>query len=188
LKVQSITAQQAEIGTGEDYFAFRFRLLHVSLVVAITFSAALILANWLGLNDQGPVHLRSIEVFFGIDLFLAIYVWGRKDRFLVAAGAFFTAWFLVDVSALFFLVNNEFRTIWFFVQIMVTYFILGMMPGLLTAVVTFITLIVANRYVPAPFSSNAMVTMLFSLCATSAFLHFYTKRFIAYYQHLTQAN
>jgi diguanylate cyclase (GGDEF)-like protein len=188
LKYESITAPRAELGTSEDYLKFRFRLLYVSLVVAIAFSGALILANWLGLNDQGRIHLRSIEVFFAVDLALAIYLWGGKDRFAVVAGLFSVAWFLVDVSALCFLSNNEFRAIWFFVQIMVTYIILGTIPGLLMAVLTFVTLVVANKYVPAPFSSNAMITMLFSLCASSAFLHFYTRRFVAYHQHLTEAN
>lgn len=188
LNFRSITAQRAEFGSSEDYFQFRFRLLHVSLVVAIAFSGALLLANWLGLNDQGRIHLRSIAVFFAADLLLALYLWGREARFAVVAGLFSAAWFLVNLSALFFLSNNEFRTIWFFVQVMVTYIILGTLPGLLVAALAFVTLVVANQFMPAPFSSNAMVTMLFSLGASSAFLHFYTKRFIAYHRHLTEAN
>lgn len=187
-KIGSIVIGGVEFGAGEEYFQFRFRLLHVSLVVAVVFCGALVLANWLGVNDQGSVHVVSLHIFFLVDLVLAIYLWGRKDRFAVVAGIFFAAWFLVDVSALCFIPQNEFRSIWFFVQVMVAYTTLGTSVGLFTAVLTLVTLIVANRYLLVPFSSNAMVTMLFSLCASSAFLHFYTKRFLAFNQRVTEAN
>jgi diguanylate cyclase (GGDEF)-like protein len=188
VKLKSFPIGGVEFGTGEEYFQFRFRLLHVSLAVAIVFSGALVLASWLGVNDQGRIHMVSLHVFFLVDLALAIFLWGRKDRFVVVAGAFFVAWFLVDVSALCFIPRNEFRPIWFFVQVMVVYTILGTGVGLVTAVLTLVTFVVSNRYLPTPFSSNAMVTMIFSLCASSAFLHFYTKRFIAFHRRVTEAN
>jgi diguanylate cyclase (GGDEF)-like protein len=175
-------------GAEKDYFQFRFHLLRVSLWVAITFSGALILADWLGLNHQAHIHLTSIEIFFLTDVALAIYLGTRKDRFAIVALLFFSAWFLVDVSALYFLTNNEFRAIWFFVLILVAYTILGLSPGLLATILSFITLIVANKFLLAPFSSNAMVTMLFSLCASSAFLYSYTKRFATYRQNLKEVN
>lgn len=181
-------AKSCDAELADEFFQFRFRLLHISLVVAIAFSGALIFASWLGLNDQGPVHLRSIEVFFGVDCVLALSLRGRQERFTAVAGLFFIAWFLVDFSALYFLSNNEFRPIWFFVLITVVYVLLGAAWGLATAVLTFVALVVTNKYLVAPFSSNAMITMLFSLCASSAFLHFYTKRFVSYHHRLTEAN
>jgi diguanylate cyclase (GGDEF)-like protein len=188
LKIKSMTDSEEEFGAEKDYFQFRFHLLRVSLWVAITFSAALILADWLGLNHQASIHLRSIEIFFLSDVALSIYLGTRKDRFAIVALLFFTAWFLVNVSALYFLTNNEFRAIWFFILILVAYTILGLSPGLLATILSFITLIVANKFLLAPLSSNAMVTMLFSLCASSAFLYSYTKRFATYRQNLKDVN
>jgi diguanylate cyclase (GGDEF)-like protein len=188
LNLKSIIDGEAEPGADGDYFQFRFQLLRVSLLVAIVFSGALILADWWGINRQGRIHLTSIEVFFLSDMALAIYLWNRKDRFVIVALLFLAAWFLVNVSALCFLANNEFRAIWFFILMLVTYTILGTSPGLLATILAFATLIVANKFLPEPFSSNAMVTMLFSLCASSAFLLSYTKRFAAYRQHLIEAN
>ncbi|MDO8925299.1 MAG: GGDEF domain-containing protein [Sideroxyarcus sp.] len=185
LKLKSIA--DSEFGA-DDYFEFRFQLLRVSLWVAILFSGALILADWLGINHQGDIHLTSIEVFFLSDVALAIYLGSRKDRFVIVALLFLAAWFLVNVSALYFLTNNEFRAIWFFVLVLVAYTILGLSPGLLATILSLVTLAVANKYLSAPFSSNAMITMLFSLCAGSAFLYSYTKRFAAYRQHLKEAN
>jgi diguanylate cyclase (GGDEF)-like protein len=188
LKLKSIIDGEAEFGADGDYFQFRFHLLRVSLLVAILFSGALILADWWGINHQGRIHLASIEAFFLSDMALAIYLWNRKDRFAIVALLFCTAWFLVNVSALCFLANNAFRAIWFFVLILVAYTILGIYPGLIATILAFITLIVANKFLPEPFSSNAMVTMLFSLCASSAYLLSYTKRFASYRQHLIEAN
>jgi diguanylate cyclase (GGDEF)-like protein len=188
LKIKSMTDSEEELGAEKDYFQFRFHLLRVSLWVAITFSGALILADWLGLNHQASIHLTSIEIFFLSDVALSIYLGARKDRYVIVALLFFIAWFLVNVSALYFLTNNEFRAIWFFILILVAYTILGLSPGLLATILSLITLIVANKFLLAPFSSNAMVTMLFSLCAGSAFLYSYTKRFASYRQNLKEVN
>jgi diguanylate cyclase (GGDEF)-like protein len=188
LKIKSMSDGEKEFGAEKDYFQFRFHLLRISLWVAITFSGALILAEWLELNHQASIHLISIEIFFLSDVALSIYLGTRKDRFAIVAFLFFTAWFLVNLSALYFLSNNEFRAIWFFVLILVAYTILGLSPGLLATILSFITLIVANKFLLAPFSSNAMVTILFSLCASSAFLYSFTKRFATYRQHLKEVN
>jgi predicted signal transduction protein with EAL and GGDEF domain len=188
LKLKSITDGEAEFGADDDYFQFRLHFLRVSLWVAIIFSGALILADWGEINHQGRIHLISIEIFFLSDLALAIYLGRRKDRFAIVALLFLAAWFLVNVSALCFLANNEFRAIWFFVLVLVAYTILGLSSGLLATILAFVTIVVANKFLPQPFSSNAMITMLFSLCASSAFLFSYTKRFAAYRQHLIEAN
>jgi diguanylate cyclase (GGDEF)-like protein len=188
LKIKSMGDDEEEFGAEKDYLQFRFHLLRVSLWVAVTFSGALILADWFGLNHQASIHLTSIEIFFLTNVSLSIYLGTRKDRFAIVALLFFTAWFLVDISALYFLTNNEFRAIWFFVLILVAYTIIGLSAGLLATILSFTTLIVANKFLLAPFSSNTMVTMLFSLCASSAFLYSYTKRFATYRQNLKQVN
>ncbi len=187
-KIKSMTDSDEDFRAENDYFHFRFHLLRVSLWVAIIFSAALILADWLGLNKQASIHLTSIEIFFLSDVTLSIYLGTRKNRFTTVALLFFTAWFLVNVSALYFLTNNEFRAIWFFILILVAYTILGLSAGLLATILSFITLIVANQFLLAPFSSNTMVTMLFVLCASSAFLYSYTRRFAIYRQNLKEVN
>ncbi|MEJ2076089.1 MAG: GGDEF domain-containing protein [Reinekea sp.] len=175
-------------GAERDYFQFRFHLLRVSLWVAIIFSSALVLADWLGLNHQPSAHLTSIQIFFLSDVALLTYLGTRKERFAIVVLVFFAAWFLVNVSALYFLTNNEFRAIWFFILILVAYTILGLSPGLLATILSFITLIVANKFLLAPFSGNTMVTMLFSLCASSGFLYSYTQRFAIYRQNLKEVN
>jgi diguanylate cyclase (GGDEF)-like protein len=187
-KIKSMNDGEEAFGAEKDYFQFRLHLLRVSLWVAITFSGALIVADWAGLNHQASIHLTSIEIFFLFDVALSIYLKTRKDRFAIVAVLFFTAWFLVNLSALYFLTNNEFRAIWFFVFILVAYTILGLSPGLLATILSFITLIGANKFLLVPFSSNAMVTMLFSLCASSAFLYTYTKRFATYRENLKEVN
>lgn len=173
---------------GDEYFQFRFHLLQVALVVAVAFSCALVVAQMLGLNDQGPIHRYSLAAFFVTALALTLYLRGRKDRFVVASILFFTAWYLVSLSALYFLQNNEFRPIWFFVLITVVYIILGPASGLATTALTFVVFIVANPYLMSPFSGNAMVTLLFSLCAVNAFLYSYAKRFVSYHRRLVTAN
>lgn len=188
LKLRSMIDGEVGFGADGDFFQFRFHLLRVALLVAILFSGALILADWSGINHQGRAHLTSIEVFFISDMALAICLWNRKDRFAIVALLFFAAWFLVNVSALFFLAHNEFRAVWFFVLILVAYTILGTSPGVLATILAFVTLVVANKFLSEPFSSNAMVTMLFSICASSGFLFSYTKRFAAYRLHLIEAN
>jgi diguanylate cyclase (GGDEF)-like protein len=188
LKPETIVIGGVECDAADEYFQFRLRLLQVSLLVATLFTGALLLAHWSGVNDQGRIHFINLQIFFLVDLALSITLWRHKERFAAVAGAFLTAWFLINLSALCFLTNNEFRSIWFFVQITVAYTILGTSAGTATAILTLLTLIVANRHLPAPFSSNAMVTMLFSLCASSTFLHVYTKRFLAFQNRLTEAN
>jgi diguanylate cyclase (GGDEF)-like protein len=187
-KLESIAVGGVEFGTDEELFQFRFRLLHVSLLLGVVFSGALVLADWWGLNEQGRIHFAVLEAFFLVNLILAILLWGRKDRFAAVAWSFFVVWFLVDMSALCFIPKNELRPIWFFVQVGVVYAILGTSAGLFTAVLALVTIVGANRYLPVPFSSNAMVTLVFSLCAVTVFLHVYTKRLIAYHQHVTEAN
>jgi diguanylate cyclase (GGDEF)-like protein len=188
LRHETMVIGGIECDATDEYFQFRLRLLQVSLIVATLFSGALVLAHWSGVNDQGHTHFINLQVFFVADLLLAISLWRHQERFAVVAAIFFAVWFLINLSALCFLVNNEFRSIWFFVQITVTYIILGPSAGTSTAIITLLTLIVANRYLPAPFSSNAMVTMLFSFCASSTFLHSYTQRFLAFQSRLTEAN
>lgn len=190
LKPRSTRIKPDELSVGDEYFQFRLRLLRVSLVVAVLFTGALILADWWGVNDQGRIHFINLNIFFLVDLALTIYLWRGKDskRFTTVAWMFFAAWFLINVSALYFLAHNEFRAIWFFVEVTVAYTIFGTSVGLATTVLTLMTLIIANRHLPVPFSSNATVTMLFSLCASSAFLYFYTRRFLAFQRRLIEAN
>lgn len=174
--------------TDNEYFEFRLRLLQTSLIVATLFSGALVLAHWSGFNDQGRIHAINLQIFFLADLLLTVFLWRRKERFAAVAKAFFVVWFLINLSALYFLANNEFRSIWFFVLITVAYTILGTTAGTTTTVLTLCCLVVGNPYLALPFSRNAMITMLFSLGATSIFLHSYTKRFLAFQNRLTEAN
>jgi diguanylate cyclase (GGDEF)-like protein len=91
------------------------------------------------------------------------------------------------VSALYYVSEDEFRVVWFLTNIPGVYLLLGQGPGLAVTVLTALGLMLGNAWLPAPYSHNAMATLLFSIVYLGMFFHLFSARALSYYRQLNSS-
>ena len=187
LKLRSLFLGGAEFGDDEEYLQFRFQMLFFSLLTGVGLDASLIALNWLGVTTLGPELLAAIGVMLLTTIALPVLLWGRKDRLTWVAWTLFAVWFLVDVVMLWYS-PVEFRLIYFFLQVAAVYTILGVFSGFMTGLLTLTVVVTVNRFLPDPFSTRTLATVITSMCVVCVFLHAYVKRLSGFHERLARAN
>jgi diguanylate cyclase (GGDEF)-like protein len=172
----------------EEYFKFSYHFLLVNMWFGVVVTALFILIEWLGLNTIGPPHIQMMQIFTTFGALLIIILRGRKDRFFPVALMYAVLCFIEHMSTLLFVPQDEFRLIWFYIYFAGVYIILGQKAGIIVTVLTIPGIIIANGYLAAPFSQNAMTTAVLSLLLTSLICYAYTSRSISFFRRMTDAN
>ena len=180
MNLRSLLNGNVTFDGSEDYQGFRFRLLNAALLTGILFTSVFVVIDVLGFNRLGAWQLGAtvIDGLATAGLFLLLR--GHKQRYPLVAAVFVAVNLLTFLSALVFVSNDELRVIWFFVGVVVVYVLLGVHAGIGVTIDTIVSLLIANAYLDAPFSGNAMATLVISLCVTSAISWAYTRQSISY--------
>ncbi len=179
---------QASFGEREELQEFRYRFLCVVLISGAICTALFILGEQSKVNPMSADHVRSMGYF----TFSATLLWwllrGHKERFLWIACLYEIVCLLEYSSALIFVSEDELRVLWFLVNIPGVYILLGRRAGALVTAITVIGLALGNRHLDAPYSPNAMATLLISILYLAVFFHVYVNRAISYFVRMQQSN
>lgn len=175
---------KVDFDDSEEYLEFRFRLLNAVMLTGIFFSALFVAIDLAGINSLGYRQLVATEINCAASIALFLSLRGHKKRFLPVATLFVAVNFLTFLSALVFALADELRVIWFFVCLITVYILLGVRAGIGVTLLTIVCIVFANRLIDAPFSGNAMTTLLISLSATSVISCAYTLRTLSFFDRM----
>ena len=188
MNLSSLLTSGIEFDESEEYLGFRFRLLNAVMLAGIAFTALFMVFDWAGVNHLGDWQLLATGIDFAVTLGLFLLLRGRKHFYVLIAALFVLINFATFVSALVLVVNDELRVIWFYVVLVVVYVLLGQRAGLFMTVLSMLSILIADQFLAAPFSRNAITTLLISLGATSVIFYAYTSRAISYFERMTATN
>lgn len=171
----------------DDYRDFQFRFLCLVILIGALITGLLVLGSWSAANTINPAHVRSMTLFTSASLLAWWVLRGRPGLFHPVAWAYECLCILEYVSALYYVSEDEFRVVWFLTNIPGVYLLLGQGPGLAVTVLTALGLMLGNAWLPAPYSHNAMATLLFSIVYLGMFFHLFSARALSYYRQLNSS-
>lgn len=179
---------QAEFAAGDEYRAFQFRFLCIVLPIGAVVTALLVAGVLAGANPIDSRHVLSMCCFTLLSVVLWLLLRGRPERFLALAWPYELVCLAEYVSALYFVSEDEMRVIWFFTNIPGVYILLGQTAGMAVTVLSIVGLALGNGFLPHPYSSNAMATLLAALAYVGVFFHVYGKRSLSYFAGMRESN
>lgn len=145
---------------GEEYRAFQFNFLAILMLAGALVTGLLLIGIAAGTNTIDPLHVVSMRFFVALSLLLWLALRGRPQWFLILAWMYELICIGEYISSLYLVSADEMRVIWFFTNIPGVYILLGQRAGMFITLATIIGLALGNRYLPQPYSSNALATLL----------------------------
>ncbi len=175
-------------GEEEDFFQFRYRFLFAILLAGILANGAFLLADQSSLNPLARPFVLALKFQIILGAGLTLLLRGRKHLFLPIAWLYAITAFAVMLTAAFYVTSDEFRLVWLVLNLIGVYIGLGRPAGVAFTVLTLLCVSVLNRFLPAPFSANAMATFYVSLIYNSVFFYVYSGRSFSFYLRMVDAN
>lgn len=172
----------------EEYLEFQYKFLCVLILAGALLTGLLIVGSQSGANPIHPTHIRSMTVFTLGSLVFWLLLRGRKTWFAGIAWPYEILCLLEYASALYYVSADEFRVIWFFTNIPGVYLLLGRRVGFVVTALTAIGLAFGNAALPAPYSPNALATIVASVVYLGLFFHVYVNRSISYFLRMRESN
>jgi diguanylate cyclase (GGDEF)-like protein len=173
---------------GDEYLRFKYVFLMIVMLAGLPVCIPFIVADWMGANTIGR-HLYTVESYVALSVVLIGVLRVHPDRFIQVTWLYSLATYLVHMSAFLFVPQDDMRVVWFYALIAGVYILLGQKGGAAIAVLSVVSLVVANRYSSAPLSEKGMGTWIASVVSQSVIFHTYTSRSLSYYKrmrHLSQ--
>lgn len=177
--------QKPEFGEDEE---FKYKLLIVLITSGALFTLFLIVASDAGANPIHGQHYISMWIFSVASLILWFVVRTRIHLVKTISICFETICLLEYISAFIYVPYDELRILWFFTNIPGVYIMLGKRIGAFVTVLTIFIICFLNQYVDAPYSSNALATLVSAIVYTSIFFHVYVHRSMSYYVRMKESN
>lgn len=174
--------------SSEEYREFQFKFLCIVIIAGAVLTGLLLIGSHSAVNPIDPLHVRSMSIFTGGSLLLWWLLRGRKTWFPGVAWTYECLCMLEYASALYYVSEDEFRVVWFLTNIPGVYLLLGCRPGAFITALTAFGLALGNAYLPAPYSPNAMATLLASVIYLGVFFHLYARRAISFYLRMRESN
>lgn len=172
----------------EEYQEFQFRFLIVVLISGALFTALFLLGVHLDVNRISAGHVNSMTLFTSVALVLWLILRGNRQRFYPVAWIYETACLFEYASALVLVPEDELRVLWFLVNVPGVYILLGQRAGLFVTLLTVMGLALGNSHLSAPYSPNAVATLLISTVYLGMFFHVYGDRSISYFVRMRESN
>ena len=179
---------KVEFAENEEYLEFQYRFLCIVILAGALLTGLLLLGSHAEVNRIDPAHARSMAIFTGGSICFWLALRGRKACFLHIAWPYELFCLLEYSSALYYVSADEFRVVWFLTNIPGVYLLLGQVAGFAVTLLTAIGLALGNRYLPAPYSPNALATLLSSVIYLGIFFHVYAHRSISYFLRMRASN
>jgi len=172
----------------EEYQEFQYKFLCIVIVAGAVLTGLLVIASYSAVNRIDASHIRSMSLFtIGSVIFWGL-LRGHQTRFYLVAWSYEFFCILEYISALYYVSEDEFRVVWFLTNIPGVYLLLGQRAGLVITGLTGVGLAVGNAYLPAPYSPNAVATLLSSVIYLGLFFHVYADRSISYFLRMRESN
>lgn len=187
-KLWPLVFGNAEFEAHEEHLKFQYRFLCFVMLASATITGLIAAGTCFGASSIDPRHIRSMSVFAGVSILFWFLLRGHKARFTPLAWSYEAFCMLENISALYFVAEDEFRAVWFLTNIPGVYLLLGQRPGFYISAFTFIGLALGNSILPSPYSPTALITLLSSVVFLAVFFHFYADRSISYYVRMRDSN
>lgn len=172
----------------EEYLEFQYKFLCIVILAGAVLTGLLVAGSHSGANRIDPAHVRSMTLFTLGSAAFWLALRGRKRRFLAVGWTYELFCMLEYVSALYYVSEDEFRVVWFLINIPGVYLLLGQRAGLAITAATAAGLAFGNAHLPAPYSPNAMATLLASVIYLGLFFHVYADRSMSYFVRMRESN
>ena len=179
---------KVEFEASEEYLEFQYKFLCIVMLVGALLTGLLLLGSHSEVNRIDPVHVQSMTVFTFGSIVFWLLLRGRKHCFLRVGWPYEIFCILEYVSALYFVSEDEFRVVWFLTNIPGVYLLLGQRAGFVITAATAIGLALGNSHLPAPYSPNAIATLISSVIYLGLFFHVYADRSISYFMRMRESN
>ena len=161
------------------------RLMIVLLVIASTLSGLYYTLGF-GTISNGEHNLRYAHAFLAL-IFYFILKFNKDTYTYVSYGLIFMTLFIFSY-AFYHVDNADVRLLWFLVITMAAFITNGMILGILTAVLSMLSLLYVNALYDLNMSSFTFLTIGSSLFITSLVLYYFTKKIEAFSRHLSEQN
>lgn len=167
---------------------FQYKYLCIVILAGAVITGLLLVGSHVAVNPIAEFHVRSMSLFTLVSIGLWLGLRGRPRWFIPIAWCYECICVLEYISALYFVSEDEFRVVWFLTNIPGVYLLLGQRAGLVITVFTIIGLIVGNSYLPSPYSSNALATLVTSILFLGIVFHIYAGRSLSYFTRMRDSN
>lgn len=184
----SLLFGKVSFADGEEYRAFQFKLLCVIATSSWLLSVLFILSASFGVNAMESNQLFPVAVFTMATFVLWLLLRGEPGRYLVAAWSYEILFIVLYIWALFLVTNDELRVLFAVVNVAVVYILLGQHPGLIITLVSAVGLPIANHFLKAPYSPNALASLLISVAYFGVLFYAFSDRSISYFHRMRQYN
>lgn len=187
-RLSSVLLGGIEFDASEEYFKFRFQFFYIILIFSIASSTFFVTADNMGVNAIGAAHVLVLKIHLAAALICLVGLYNRKHLFYVFAWPYAVVCFIVFISAMLYVPQDEIRIIWFFINIPSFYLLLGRLAGILITIFSMGCVLVVNQYLAQPYSENAIATAMVGFIYISAFFYAYSSRSVSFYQRMLDYN
>lgn len=177
-----------EFRESEEYFEFRYKFLCVLMVLGIISALQFFVLHQLGAINIDSFHVVALALFsVAVTTLWRLLLW-KKEWFWFLAWTFEILALFLIVSSTILIPQDELRMVWFYINVSAVYVVAGRKAGLMLALVTGFGFAIGNRYLPSPYSSNALITAEICLGYWSLFFHSHASRSFSYFSRMQEYN
>jgi diguanylate cyclase (GGDEF)-like protein len=148
----------------------------------------LIVSAGFGVNAMESNHLYPAGAFTMAAFALWLLLRGKPRQYLVVACIYETVFMTICLSVLFLVPNDELRILFAVVNVAVVYILLGQCPGLIVTLVSAVGLPIANHFLKAPYSPNALASLLIGIAFFGVLFYAFGDRSISHFHRMRQYN
>ena len=172
----------------EELREFQYKFLLALMLTGAAFTAALVLADGLGLNPLDGPHVYAMTIFTALALACWAALRSRPERFVAIAWTYEAICMLEYTSALLFVPTDELRLLWFMVNIPGVFILLGPRAGWVITGLSLLIVLGLNPWLPRPYSGNAQATLLLAVIYLSVMFHVFGDRSVSYFSRMRRYN
>jgi diguanylate cyclase (GGDEF)-like protein len=171
-----------------EALSYRRRFLLIVMISGGFACAAFVVAAITGLNSLSPEHFLASSLFSIFAFALSLILGRRPGLYMPVCVAYAIATFLLFLSALFFVPDDELRVLWFFLHTAGAFVLLGSGIGWLSLIATIVIVVTANAFGLIHYSSHAIVTLSMLLVTAGGIFHSANRQAAAYSSAIGAAN
>jgi len=187
-RLSSLVFGKVSFTEDEEYRAFQFKLLCVIATTSWLLGGLLIVSASLGVNAMESNHLYPAVAFTMATFALWLLLRGKPQRYLLVAWSYESQFMATYIWVLFLVPNDELRVVFAVVNVAVVYILLGQRPGVTITLASVVGLPVANHFLKAPYSPNALASLLIGVAYFGVLFYAYSDRSISHFHRMREYN